>query len=116
MIGIANGTLREAGYRGRVGGLAAHQLSTASAIGLFAGYFELLAHRWPLGSSRKAFEVGAVWLVLTVGFEFGFGRYVAKTSWRELLVDYDLRKGRLWPLVLVWIAVGPAAVRAHRCP
>jgi hypothetical protein len=32
----------------------------------------------------------------------------------ELLADYDLRKGRLWPLVLAWIVLGPAVVRARR--
>jgi hypothetical protein len=48
LIGIANGTLRELAYKDRVGELKAHQLSTASAIALFAGYFELLARRRPL--------------------------------------------------------------------
>jgi hypothetical protein len=114
VIGIANGTLREVTYKDRVGELAAHQLSTGSAVGLFAGYFELLEDRWPLPSTRAALEVGVVWLALTVGFEFGFGHYVAHSSWRELLADYDVRKGRLWPLALAWITVGPAVVRARR--
>jgi hypothetical protein len=115
LIGIANGTLREVAYKDRVGELTAHQLSTGGAIALFAGYFEWLARRWPLSSTREALEVGAAWLALTVAFEFGFGRGVAHTSWDELLADYDLRKGRLWPLVLAWIALGPAIVRARRC-
>ena len=112
LIGIANGTLREHGYKDRVGELTAHQLSTASALGLFTGYFELLARLRPLTSTREALQVGAVWLALTIAFEFGFGRGVAHTSWEELLADYDLRRGRLWPLVLVWIALGPAVLRA----
>ena len=114
LIGIANGTLREVAYKDRVGELTAHQLSTASAIALFAGYFEWLARRHPLASTREALEVGTAWLALTVAFEFGFGRGVAHTSMDELLADYDLRRGRLWPLVLAWIALGPAVVRAHR--
>ena len=114
LIGIANGTLRELGYKDRVGELTAHQISTGTALGLFAGYFELLARRRPLSSTREAFEVGVAWLALTIAFEFGFGHYVAHTSWRELLADYDLRKGRLWPLVLAWIAIGPAVIRARR--
>jgi hypothetical protein len=114
LIGIANGTLREVAYKDRVGELTAHQLSTGSAIALFAGYYEWLARRRPLSSTREALEVGAAWLALTVAFEFGFGRGVAHTSWEELLADYDLRKGRLWPLVLAWIALGPAVVRARR--
>ena len=114
VIGIANGTLRERAYKDRVGELAAHQLSTATAIGLFAGYFEALERRRPLPSTRAALQVGAVWLALTIAFEFGFGHCVARTSWRELLADYDLRRGRVWPLALVWITVGPAVIRARR--
>ena len=115
LIGIANGTLRELAYKDRVGERTAHQLSTGSAIALFAAYFELLARLRPLTSARDALQVGFVWLALTVAFEFGFGRAIAHTSWDELLADYDLRKGRLWPLVLAWIALGPAIVRARRC-
>ena len=51
------------------------------------------------------------WLGLTVAFEFGFGRLVAKQSWEDLLSDYNVARGRTWPLVLAWIAAGPAAVR-----
>ena len=112
LIGIANGTLRELAYKNRIGELTAHQLSTGSAIALFAGYFDVLSRRHPLPSTRVALQVGAAWLVLTIAFEFGFGRGVAHTSWDELLADYDLRKGRLWPLVLAWIALGPAVLRA----
>ena len=74
LIGIANGTLREVAYKDRVGELTAHQISTGSAIALFAGYFELLARRRPLASTRETLEVGVAWLALTVAFEFGFGR------------------------------------------
>ena len=115
LIGVANGTLRERAYASRLGELRAHQLSTATAVGLFAGYFDVLARRAPLPSTRAALEVGGGWLALTVLFEFGFGRRVAHQSWRELMADYDLRAGRLWPLVLAWIALGPAVVRAWSC-
>ena len=117
LIGIANGAVRELAYKDRVGELAAHQLSTGSALGLFTAYFDVLARHRPLPSTRVALQVGAAWLVLTIAFEFGFGRGVAHTSWEELLADYDLRKGRLWPLVLAWIALGPAVLRAahERC-
>ena len=50
--------------------------------------------------------------MLTVLFEFGFGRYVDRKSWSELAEDYNLSEGRTWILVLAWIAAGPAAIRA----
>ena len=77
----------------------------------FAAYFWSLQRRWPIPSTGEALRIGGIWLVLTIGFEFGFGRLVGRKSWRELLSDYDIAKGRTWPLVLVWLAAGPAVTR-----
>jgi hypothetical protein len=111
LIGIVNGTTRELVYKDRVGDLTAHQISTATAIALFAAYFALLQKRWPLPSTRVAREIGGAWLALTVLFEFGFGHYVDGKSWSELVHDYNLADGHVWPLVLLWLTVGPAVVR-----
>jgi hypothetical protein len=110
-IGVANGVARELTYRKRVGELAAHQISTATAIGLFSGYFWALERRWPIETRKEALRIGAIWVGLTATFEFGFGHYVAKEEWSELLRDYDLARGRVWGLVLVWLGLGPLAVR-----
>ena len=112
LIGVANGVLREATYGRWVSERTAHQLSGITAVAAFALYFSSLQGRWPLRSTREAVEVGMGWLALTVAFEFGFGRLVAKQSWDELLADYDVAKGRTWPFVLAWIGMGPAVVRA----
>ena len=111
VIGIANGVARETLYADRVGDLTAHQISTAVALALFALYFALLERRWPLPTLRTAFAVGAAWLVLTIAFEFGFGHWGDGKTWNELVADYNVFGGHLWPLVLVWLALGPAAVR-----
>jgi hypothetical protein len=111
VIGIANGVTRELVYKDAVGDLTAHQISTVSAIGLFAGYFLLLQRQWPLPDDRSALRVGGTWLALTILFELGFGRAVDGKSWSELLADYDLSRGRVWTLVLAWLALGPFTVR-----
>jgi hypothetical protein len=111
LIGIANGVAREATYGERIPEHTAHQLSGLTSIGGFAAYFWLLQRPWPIPSSRSASKIGGAWLVLTVTFEFGFGRLVAKQPWDELRADYDVPEGRTWPLVLAWIAVGPAVGR-----
>lgn len=111
VIGIANGVTRELAYKERVGELTAHQISTASAIALFAGYFWILGRRWPIPTRRTALAIGGTWLVLTVAFEFGFGHYVDRKSWSELFADYNVAEGRSWPFVLAWLSVGPLAVR-----
>ena len=53
LIGIANGSLREVTYKDRVGELTHTSSPPPSAVGLFAGYFELLGRRWPLSSTRR---------------------------------------------------------------
>jgi hypothetical protein len=113
-IGVANGVTREATYGERVSERTAHQISGATAIAAFGAYFAVLQRRWPLRDSSEALGVGAAWVAMTVCFEFGFGRLVAKQSWGDLLADYDVRDGRTWPLVLAWIGAGPAIIAASR--
>lgn len=110
-IGIANGVLREATFARVLSPRAAHAASGATAIAAFAGYFSILERRWPIPTTGEALTIGAWWFALTVAFEFGFGRAVAKQSWQELFADYNLADGRTWPLVLACIAFGPAVVR-----
>jgi hypothetical protein len=111
LIGVANGVLREATFAKLLSERAAHAASGATAVLAFAGYFSVLQRRWPIPTSGEALRIGGSWLAMTVAFEFGFGRAVAKESWQELLDDYNLAEGRTWPLVLAWIALGPAVVR-----
>jgi hypothetical protein len=64
--------------------------------------------RW-LGkpSSAELLGVGLVWLVLTVAFELLLGHYVAGATWETQLADYNLLRGRLWPLVLLTTLLAP---------
>jgi hypothetical protein len=110
-IGIANGAIRDATYGGHVDERAAHRLSGLTLVTALALYFWNLHRRWPVPSSGDAAKIGATWVALTIAFEFGFGRGVVKQSWGEMLADYNLAKGRTWPLVLAWIGVGPTVVR-----
>jgi len=110
-IGVGNGVAREATYGRRLGDASANRLSALTAVAAFAAYFRLLQRRWPLGRRSEALKVGGAWLGLTVTFEFVFGRLVARKSWRELTAEYNIARGRLWPLVLAWIALGPEVVR-----
>lgn len=106
-IAIGNGVLRERWYGKHVGSLEAHQISTATAIALFGIYIWLVMRALRPASGRQAIVIGLTWLVLTVAFEFLFGHYVAGHSWQSLLDDYDLLSGRLWVLVLAWLAIAP---------
>jgi hypothetical protein len=110
IVAITNAAIREAGYKKFLGELAAHQLSSLTAIILFGLCVWLLSLRWKLQSSAQALTVGLIWLVLTVAFEFSFGHFVMKNPWSRLLHDYNILEGRVWILVLVWILLAPLVV------
>ena len=58
-------------------------------------------------SASEAWRIGGLWVVLVLAFEFLAGHYVFGTPWSELLADYNVLRGRIWPLVLVITAVAP---------
>jgi hypothetical protein len=111
LLGVANGALREATFARWLGERRSEQVSGATLATALALYLRMLQRRWPIRSRAEAARIGAVWVTLTVGFEFAFGRIVGKQSSEGMLSAYDLREGNAWPLVLAWIGVGPEVVR-----
>jgi len=107
LIAIVNGAVRDLGYAKHTTELRAHQISTLSAAILFAIYVWVIARRWPLQSPAQAIMVGGVWFMLTIAFELLFGHFVARSSWAKLAADYKLHRGRLWPLLLLWLFALP---------
>jgi hypothetical protein len=71
---------------------------------VFGLYIDFVINRFPPASSRQAILIGLFWVVLTLIFEFGFGRYRG-SSWPQLLEDYNLLKGPIWILILLWLAI-----------
>ena len=106
-IAIINGAIREGWYRKHLSELQPHQVSTATGVLLFGVYIWALIRTWRPASAGQAIAIGLVWLGMTVVFEFLFGHYVAKRSWRELLHDYNIVAGRVWLVVLLWITIAP---------
>lgn len=106
-VAMVNGALREFTYGKYVSELSAHQLSCLTGILLFAVVIHQYVRRWPFASARQALGVGLFWMLLTVAFEFLFFHYVGGHSWDALLANYNLSAGRLWPLILLWVAFAP---------
>lgn len=106
LLAILNGSLRDLGYKKYIGDLAAHQLSTITLIILFAFYIGYIIHRFPPSSSAQAIFIGLLWVMLTLCFEFGFGK-ARGNSWSALLADYNIMKGRIWILIPIWILIAP---------
>jgi hypothetical protein len=110
VIAVANGAVREAWYGRYVTELRAHQISTGSGLLLLGAYIWVVIRLWPPESPTEAIVVGLIWLILTIAFEFLFGHYVAGHSWSRLFRDYNVVAGRVWTLVVVWVAVAPYVV------
>jgi hypothetical protein len=107
LLAIFNGTLRETLYGPHLPGLLAHQVSSVFLMVLLAVYLWLLTGFFRIESAGQGLVIGLLWLALTVTFEFLFGHLVMGHSWKALLSDYNLAKGRIWALVLIWTAFAP---------
>ena len=106
-VAIGNGALREAVLNPRVGATAGHVLSTVMlCFGIAFVSWVTIPWIHPM-TAREAARLGALWLLLVLLFEFGFGHFIARKPWSELFADYDLLRGRVWVLVLVTTAVAP---------
>jgi hypothetical protein len=109
-IGGANGAARELTYGRGLPEPVANGVSVLTGTSAFMAYFAFMQRLRPLGSRPQALAIGGTWVALTVCFEFGLGRAQGK-GWSEMIAEYDVRRGRLWPLVLLTVAVGPEIAR-----
>jgi hypothetical protein len=105
---FSNGIARVTVLEPWLGEEPARRVATIVGVGIVLAFSRLYVRRAGAGAPREWLAVGVVWLALTLAFEFGMG-LVAGRSWAEMLVDYDLTRGRLWPLVLVATLLGPWA-------
>ena len=89
----------------------ANRFSTVVLAILILGYAAVLQRARPLSRPAVAWRIGALWLALTIAFEFGFG-LLTGTPLEELLADYDVTEGRFWVLIPITTFVAPALTRA----
>jgi hypothetical protein len=112
LLAVMNGTLRNTFVSPRVGDQAAHIIATVVLSALVVGLVWRTI-RWIGPASRgDALRIGAMWVALTLAFEFLAGHYLFGAPWERLLADYDVVRGRIWPLILLTTFVAP--VWAHR--
>lgn len=67
-------------------------------------FFSLLSAPSALSDALRSFadclRVGLLWVVLTLAFEWNFGRFVTGRSWASILAEYNLSHGGLMPVGL----------------
>jgi hypothetical protein len=101
-----NGALRVLVLQPRLGEALARQVATGLGVAVVFGFALLFVRGVEKPASGELLLVGALWLVLTLAFEFGLG-YISGASRQEMLADYDVLKGRLWPLIPLSALVAP---------
>lgn len=115
LLAIVNGVAREALLVPMLGP-AAGLVASGAVLAVLVLLAALASVRWLAVNRREAWGIGALWLALTLAFEFSFGAFVQHKAWGELLAAYTFRGGNLWPVVLAVIAVAPALARRLRPP
>lgn len=102
-----NGALREFWLIPGLGEPAGRVVSTVTLCVLIV-LVTWLAIAW-IGptTAGQAWSIGALWLLLTLAFEFLAGHYLFGNPWSVLLEDYDLRRGRIWVLVPLVVLLAP---------
>jgi hypothetical protein len=110
-VAFLNGAVRQFAYPSTLGDFTARQVSTgvgAVALGV-ASWFIL--RRWPLSRAPQAWGTGALWAALTMAFEVALVRGSGR-PWGDVIAQYALWKGSLWPLLVLWVLAAPAALSA----
>ncbi|HET6512129.1 MAG TPA: hypothetical protein VFH43_08055 [Candidatus Kapabacteria bacterium] len=111
ILAMINGTIREFGIKRLIGEPWAHHLSALTAIVLFGAYGWLMREKLDLRSVTDAISIGVFWFILTILAEtFIVGRLMGRHSWREILANYDILSGNLWPLVVLWVGILPYVI------
>ena len=106
VLAVTLGAAREALLTPSLGSHRAHQVGSLVVCLLFA-VLSWLFVRWAGPTPGQALGIGALWLGMTLAFEFGFFHLVRGVPLATLLADYNVFAGRLWPLVLLTVLVAP---------
>jgi hypothetical protein len=104
---VLNGALREAVLLPAFDKPVAFVASGLLLSLLIVAVSLLLVPRIGVLDSSRALRIGALWLLLTLVFEFSFGRLVQGRTWAEIVEAYTFRDGNIWPLVLVVTLLAP---------
>ncbi|MGI0485817.1 hypothetical protein ACN4EK_10295 [Pantanalinema rosaneae CENA516] len=102
-----NGTLRIFWLVPLLGNSWAHQISFVTGAMLVVTVATLFI-RW-LHPTRTAqlMQIGGLWLLLTILFEIGLGRWILGYSWTQIAADYNVLQGGLMPFGLLLLILAP---------
>jgi hypothetical protein len=114
-VAFLNGAVRQLAYPSWLGDFEARQVAVGTGALALGLAMWLLLRRWPVRGAGQAWAVGALWTALTVAFEAGMFRFSGR-PWADVVEQYAIWKGSLWPLLLAWILVAPAVMTRLQRP
>ncbi len=110
-IPVINGLLRDFWYKNKTGELGANIIGFIVLSSIFIFYVYLFFGKTiNTFSVNKLIFMGLFWLIATLVFEFSMGFFGGR-SIEYMLADYNILKGRLWPLCLATITFSPFIVK-----
>lgn len=104
---IANGIFRELVVKQVVADAVAEAISVALGIVIVVALTRWLLRPLAGKATGDLIRASLTLVLLTVAFEFLFGHYVDRRSWSDLLANYAIWDGKLWPIALATIAFMP---------
>jgi len=104
---VGNGVFRELVLMPNIGAGAAEVLSALIGIAVILLITRFFVRRTRDRSTSSLARTAVTWLLLTVAFEFLFGHYVDGRTWGELVENYAIWRGNLWPFVLASLVASP---------
>lgn len=116
LIAVVSGVLRETLLTPFLGEHSAQQIGTVFVCGLIgATIWRFVRQLRP--NPAQALAIGLGWVAMTLLFEFGVFHFILGHPLSEMLAEYNLAAGRLWPLVLFTELLTPwLAIRKWRQP
>jgi hypothetical protein len=106
VLAVGLGGVRERWLAPALGDFRAHQAETVAFCAVIA-IIVFFGVRWLRVTRAQGLRIGLFWVALTLVFEFGAFGVLLGHPWSELLADYNVFAGRLWPLVLATELVAP---------
>lgn len=107
---ILNGILREEVLRPIAGESVALFVSGLLLMGMILLLSWLFLPRLDKpGHPLPAWRIGGLWMVLTIAFECGMGLSQGADI-NEILRNYDMSGGNLWPLIVLFTGCAPRLV------
>ena len=102
-----HGTLRVLLLEPYIGELRARQVAFFTGMSIIFA-ITLAFIGWIRATSvLKFLVVGGLWAALTFGFELLLGRCVLDYSWERIFADYDLSRGGLMSIGMIFLVLAP---------